>query len=82
MAKKTRKHVPDLDFDSFDEFSDFDEEDFELKELAGATERDWDEYDDPHASFSARRKIERHRDMRKLYSQLDDWEEYGEPSNW
>jgi hypothetical protein len=36
---------------------------------------DWDEYMED-GNMTARRKIERRRDYQKVYSELDEWEEF------
>jgi hypothetical protein len=83
MAKKARKKYKELDFDPFDEFDDLFSDDLDVKELSrdphGAG---WDDYLETEERFSARRKIERRNDMRKLYSQLDEWEQYGDRVDW
>ena len=43
---------------------------------------DWGDVFETEERFSARRKIERRDDMRKLYSQLDDFEEFGDSNDW
>ena len=79
MARKSRKHRQKLDFDVFENFDDGFDDDFELRELSND---DWDDWDADEGKFTARRKIERRRDMKKLYSQLDDWEEFGSHVDW
>lgn len=37
---------------------------------------DWELNEKP-GRRDARRRIERHREMQRLYSELDDWEEFG-----
>ena len=84
MAKKARKKYKELDFEPFEEFADAYEDDLDLKELSGSMQdSDWDDsLDDAEDSFSARRKIERRNDMKKLYSQLDEWEQFGDRVDW
>lgn len=71
MGKKVRKLSPEMDFDDFDDFDDHD-----LARDIFST--DWDHYSEEKYPADARRKIERRRDMKKLYSQLNEWEEFGE----
>ncbi|MBT8062395.1 MAG: hypothetical protein HKO64_12565 [Xanthomonadales bacterium] len=72
--KKLRGMVQESGFD--DEF-DFDfEDELEIASLAGYDD-EWDEEDDVQGRFSPRRKIERRRDMKKVYSDLDDWDQFG-----
>lgn len=81
MAKKARKKYKELDFDPFDEFEESFDEDMDVKELAQSG--DWDDYyEEKEERFSARRKIERRNDMKKLYSQLDEWEQFGDRVDW
>jgi len=83
MGRKAKKHGQYEDFDSFDEFENGFENDFDIKDLSRdffSTERD--DYYSTNDRFTARRKIERRRDMKKLYSQLDEWEEFGGRSDW
>jgi hypothetical protein len=83
MAKKARKKYKELDFDPFDEFDDLYSDDLDVKELSGDPHgAGWDDYLETEERFSARRKIERRNDMRKLYSQLDEWEQYGDRVDW
>lgn len=83
MAKKARKKFKELDFDPYDDFDDFEDEELDVKELSrDSHNKDWGDYYDTEERFSARRKIERRNDIRKLYSQLDEWEQYGERVDW
>ena len=83
MAKKARKKYKELDFDPFDEFDDLYDDDLEVKELSKDIQHGgWDDYFETEERFSARRKIERRNDMKKLYSQLDDWEQFGDRADW
>ena len=83
MTKKARKKYKELDFDPFDEFDDLFSDDLDGKELSKDIQSaGWDDYLETEERFSARRKIERRNDMRKLYSQLDEWEQYGDRVDW
>lgn len=83
MAKKARKKFKELDFDPYDEFDDVFDEDFDVKELSkDIPAGGWDEYSDTEERFSARRRIERRNDIKKLYSQLDEWEQFGNRADW
>lgn len=85
MAKKAGKKYRELDFDPYDDADDlYGDAEFGESELSrdihGAG---WgDDYLDDEERFSARRKIERRKDMRKLYSQLDEFEEFGDRADW
>jgi len=84
MAKKARKKYKELDFDPYDEFDDGYDDELEVKEISGDIQSTgWDdEYGETEERFSARRKIERRNDMKKLYSQLDEWEQFGDRVDW
>jgi hypothetical protein len=83
MTKKARKKYKELDFDPFDEFDDLYDDDLDVKELSREVRNaGWGDYFESEERFSARRKIERRNDMRKLYSQLDEWEQFGDRADW
>ena len=83
MTKKARKKFKELDFDAYDEFDETFDEELDVKELSrDSSNGGWDEYYDTEERFSARRKIERRNDMKKLYSQLDEWEQFGDRADW
>jgi hypothetical protein len=84
MAKKARKKYKELDFDPLDEFDDLYSDDLDVKELSREIQQGgWDDdYPEVEERFSARRKIERRNDMKKLYSQLDEWEQFGDRVDW
>ena len=83
MAKKARKKYKELDFDPMDEFDDLYGDDLDVKELSRDMQQGgWDDYAETEDRFSARRKIERRNDMKKLYSQLDEWEQFGDRVDW
>lgn len=75
MAKKRRHHTK-MDFDPYDDFEDLDDSELSMKDLArDFYSTDWDEYFED-SNMTARRKIERRRDYQKVYSELDEWEEF------
>jgi hypothetical protein len=83
MAKKARKKYKELDFDPLDEFDDLYDGDFDASEISRESHSTgWDDYFETEERFSARRKIERRNDMKKLYSQLDEWEQFGDRAEW
>jgi hypothetical protein len=84
MAKKVKKKYRDLDHDLYDEYDDLYGDDFDLKSLARDVHSttDWDDYFASAKKMTARRKIEQRRDMKRLYSELDDFEEFGEHVNY
>ena len=83
MAKKARKKYKELDFDPFDEFDDLYDDDLDVKEHSREVRHAGrgDDFE-TEERFSARQKIERRNDMRKLYSQLDEWEQFGDRVDW
>jgi hypothetical protein len=65
-----------MDFDPYDEFEDLEDSELSMKDLArDFYSTDWDEYMED-GNMTARRKIERRRDYQKVYSELDEWEEF------
>jgi hypothetical protein len=83
MAKKARKKFKELDFDPLDEFDDAYDQEFDVKDVArDSSNGGWDDHYDTEEHFSARRKIERRNDIKKLYSQLDEWEQFGDRNDW
>ena len=83
MGRKAGKTRQRLDFDPYDDFNDGYDDEIDIGDLSRdfySTDRS--DYYGTDGSFSARRKIERRRDMKKLYSQLDEWEEFGEQTDW
>ena len=83
MARKSRKK-PTEKFDLFDDFDDFDlDEDLDLERLSRNLKSE--EWGDPYESSprgSSRRQIERRQELKRLYSELNDWEEFGETERW
>jgi hypothetical protein len=67
-----------MEFDAFEDFDDGYDDDFDLRQLSNDYHGD-DEWGADEDKFTARRKIERRRDLKKLYSQLDEWEELRPP---
>jgi hypothetical protein len=83
MAKKARKKFKELYFDPYYAFDDAFDEEFDVKEVSkDSPNGGWDAYYDTEERVSARRKIERRNDMKKLYSQLDEWEQFGDRADW
>lgn len=80
MASKNRKYRQKFDFDPYDglDFSGDDGEDIDIKDIAKDFYSTYSDYEmDEESRITARRQIERRRDMKRLYSELDDWEEFG-----
>jgi hypothetical protein len=86
MSKKSHKKRQKIVFDFDDDFDELYDDDFDLDQLSrDIYSTDWGDHDYPYEKGNgndARRRIERRRDMRKLYSELDEWEEFGSKSNW
>jgi hypothetical protein len=83
MGRKAGKPGQRSDFDPYDDFDDGYDDEIDIGDLSRdfySTDRG--DYYGTDGSFSARRKIELRRDMKKLYSQLDEWEEFGEQTDW
>ncbi len=81
MSKKSRSKRQKINLDFDDDFDDLYDEKFDLDQLSrDIYSTDWGDYEDQYEKDSrsdARRKIERRRDMKKLYSELDEWEVFG-----
>ena len=83
MAKKARKQNREFEFEPFDDLDDMYDDDFDLKELSkDFFSTEWNEPSQRSSHGTARRKIERRNEMRKLYSELNDWEEIGQTDDW
>lgn len=83
MARKRQKHGKATDFEAFDDFDALYDDEIDLKDLVrDFHSTEWYGDSDRGGNFTARRKIERRRDMKRLYSQLDDFEEFGENVDW
>jgi len=77
MGKKARKNYRNVSIESEDDFDDLFDDDFYANELSkDIYSTEWGD-DDQDSNVNARRKIERRKDIKKLYSQLDEWEEFG-----
>jgi hypothetical protein len=77
MGKRARKNYRNVSIENEDDFDDLFDDDFDANELSkGIHDTDWDN-DGKDKSVTARRRIERRKDIKKLYSQLDEWEEFG-----
>ncbi|MFC1720129.1 hypothetical protein ACFL00_03200 [Pseudomonadota bacterium] len=77
MGKRARKNYRNVSIENEDDFDDLFDDDFDANELSkDIYSTEWGD-DDGDSSVNARRKIERRKDIKKLYSQLDEWEEFG-----
>ncbi len=86
MGKKSRKKRQKIDLEFDNDFNDLYDDDFDLEQLSrDIYSTDWGDHEyeyEKNSGSDARRKIERRRDMKKLYSELDEWEEFGSKGNW
>jgi len=84
MGKKARKSYRNINVDNNDDFDDIFDDDFDADELSrDIFSTEWGDNYERDSGISARRKIERRKEMKKLYSQLDEWEEFGRnPDNY
>ena len=83
MGSKYRTRTKDFESDDYDYDDydlDFDDSPDNFKNLS----RDIysTEWEDPSDRISARRKIERRRELKELYSQLDDGDEFYLEDEW
>ncbi len=81
MSKKSRRNRAKLDPHRFEAPLDLmaDDDDIDLDHLDGdLDDDDWWSDADAEARMSTRRKIERRRERRALYSELNDWESFGQ----
>jgi len=80
MSRNSRRkrQKPALEGDLFLLDDDHDSTGHELYDL------EWmdDELPGSGTKTDARRRIERYRDMKSLYSELDEWEEFGSRDEW
>jgi hypothetical protein len=72
-----------MDFEPYDDVDFVCDDDMDIKDIA----RDFYSVDsyyesDEESRITAWRQIERRRDMKKLYSELDEWEEFGDHEDW
>lgn len=82
MGKRTRKNNREFDDDPYDDFDDLYDDDFNIKEFSkDIYSTEWGDDRPDRGRGNARRKIERRNEMKRLYSELNDWEEFGESEN-
>lgn len=84
MGRKRRSDLQEFGSDAYDDYEDeFDDEYDDLTELArDFYSTDWEDPSGSEHRFSTRRKIERRNDLKELYSQFDDWEDFDISSEW
>jgi hypothetical protein len=83
MVRKSQKNQTEK-FDLFNDFDDFDfDEDPGLERFSRDLKgEEWGDYHDRGRRGSTRRQIERRQELKRLYSELNDWEEFGETEHW
>ena len=80
MTKSAGKKYRELEIEPFDDADESFDEELDVAEFLRS---EWGEdFEETEERFSTRRKIERRRDMRKLYSQLDEFEQFGDHADW
>lgn len=83
MASKNRKFREKPDYDPYDDYNEDFEDDMDIEDIArDFYSTDWEGAFKTDRRMNARRKIEQRREMKRLYSQLDDFAEFGEHANW
>ena len=83
MASRKRKFRHKMDFEPHDDVDFIYDDDMDIKDIARdfySTDRHYDLEEE--SRITARRQIERRTDMKKLYSELDEWEEFGNYDDW
>lgn len=82
MEKRTRTNNGEFDDGPYDDFDDLFDDDFNIKSFSrNIHSTEWGDNGSERGRGSARRKIERRNEMKRLYSELNDWEEFGENEN-
>jgi hypothetical protein len=90
MGSKNRPKTRDFDSDSYDDYDDYEDYEAEFGDDLGNMKvpskdfysADWEDPSDPGPRISARRRIERRRELRELYSQFDDTDELDVWNEW
>jgi len=87
MASKRGPKDTDFDSDSFDDFDDFEDElDDDLDNVKHLSKdfysADWEDPNESDYRFSTRRKIERRKELKDLYSELEDTDELDFGKDW
>ena len=87
MASKHGPKNTDFDSDPFDDYDDLEDElDDDLGNIKHLSKdfysTDWEDPNESDYRFSTRRKIERRKDLKDLYSELDDGDELDFGNEW
>jgi hypothetical protein len=83
MASRKRKFRQKMDVESYDDLDYMYDDDIDIKDIAKdfySVDLDYGSADENR--ITARRQIERRREMKKLYSELDEWEQFGDYDDW
>ena len=76
MASNKRKFRQKPDYDPFEDLDGFDDDNIDLADIAlDFYSTDWDGTRSQDR-ISARRQIDRQRDLKRLNFELDDWDQY------
>jgi hypothetical protein len=72
-----------MDFEPYDDVDFINDDDMDIKDITGDS-YNADLYYEPdeESRIKTRRQIERRRELKKLYSELDEWEEFGDHEDW
>lgn len=88
MGKKRKPNKDDYDSDSYDDFEyydDFDEDliSTDMRKLSkDFYSTDWEDPSGRDRKFSTRRKIERRNDLKELFMQFDDYDDFELENDW
>ncbi|HEY5775331.1 MAG TPA: hypothetical protein VIS57_04535 [Xanthomonadales bacterium] len=87
MGTKHGPKTPEFDSDPYDDYEDYEDElDDDLGNIKHLSKdfysTDWEDPSESDYRFSARRKIERRKDLKNLYSDLDDGDELDFGNEW
>ena len=84
MGPKRRPDLQEFDSGPYDEYED--ELDDDLNDLGNLSKdfysTDWEDPSGSEHRFSTRRRIERRNDLKELYSQFDDWDDFDLSTEW
>lgn len=85
MGSKHKRNTRDFESDSYDDYDVHDDFD-DLEDLGYLSKdfysTDWEDPSGPESRFSTRRKIERRNDLKKLYSQFDEFDDFELGNDW
>lgn len=84
MGRKNRKKLKEFETDYYDGYEDeyddvFDDIGDLSKDFYSA---DWENPSESEHRISTRRKIERRNELKELYSQFDEWDDFDSNTRW